>query len=103
MTGVTPEGRHVVSGVFKIYNGSSGMSLSDLIDLLWENGMVVDWGDFLMGAHQHNMGLDSIERLIRGGFSDSIHCRNDIDRVREFFERLKGGREEVVPQGSHKA
>jgi hypothetical protein len=89
MMGVTPENRHAMKGIFRLYSSQLGIPLSDVIDFLWEQGRVVDWGDFYHEARLNGMSLEQTKRLMKGGFQDSFHCQAGLSNVETFFRAIK--------------
>lgn len=58
-TYVTPEGRAVVSGVFRCYE-TIGMPLDVLLTILWDKNAIPDWLSFFDEAVKAGMKRDRI-------------------------------------------
>lgn len=83
--GKTIDGKLVVVGVFKLYDSVLGIPLSDIIDELWKNNIVIDWYEFIVSARTSKMPDKSIKHLMSTAFADSINYKNALSAVSIFF------------------
>ena len=74
-TGTTPEGKSVISGVYKLYE-TIGLPLDVIFTCFRERNWIPDWIDFYLGAvssgMEHTRILGKLEEAISDSFGKEL-------------------------------
>ena len=79
-TGVTEDGKSVVSGAFNVVD-THGIPLSIVLDYFETNNMVIDWINFYESACSRNWKTKTIFQRIVEALRDTNKDKQYIDRV----------------------
>ena len=79
-TGITEDGKSVVSGTFDVVD-THGIPLSVILDYLETNNMVIDWINFYESACSRNWKTKTIFQRITEGLRDTNKDKQYIERV----------------------
>ena len=88
VSGITPEGKHVCSGLFKMV-GTHGVPLELVLGWLQENNKVMDWVDYCTGALNDGHNPGTIRARITTAVGDvygPVHSREVGKRLDTLFE-----------------
>lgn len=85
--GTTPDGKTVVTGLFKVYN-TIGLPLDVIVESLDQSGCVVDWGDFYVEARRCGMSREAILVRIEDALHDVFGGAAD-DAIERFKQSLE--------------
>ena len=85
--GQTPDGKRVMSGIFKVYN-TIGLPLDVIVEALDQTGCVVDWEDFYVEARRCKMSHEAIMVRMEDAMSD-VFGQAGVEAVRVFRRRVE--------------
>lgn len=87
-TGVTPEGRRVMGGVFQFYE-TEGLPLDDILAALWDHNALPDWVALVLDMTRAGRPLDRTFESIRAAVNDACYPPQFRDGIQAGLDELQ--------------
>lgn len=87
-TGVTPEGRRVMGGVYAFYE-THGLPLDDIFAQLWDRDALPDWVALVLDMTSAGRPLDRTFESIRAAVNDACYPTDFHDGIQAGLNELQ--------------